>query len=216
LIREAARRTADQAAEVLATLRPAVATLAGMQFSSGAAVVVMDVDLQDPPELITPMVRQVARRLDRRYAQRRNRRRRNLLNALSRGSATPDQSDADVEIRDTGDSRLMSRRVVDEILRLKDVTASCVGWLPSSVSTRRRSSRRPPRYSGWPLQPLSRLAAHRPQRRVLFLDLHAHAQLEDRFLHRRPVVLDGLATSPEARRLPFPMGNPHHCILILF
>jgi dolichol-phosphate mannosyltransferase len=35
-----------------------MATLAGMQHSSGAAVIVMDVDLQDPPELIPEFVRQ--------------------------------------------------------------------------------------------------------------------------------------------------------------
>src|SRR4051812_22955724 len=33
------------------------ATLAGLEFSKGAAVVVLDVDLQDPPELITEMIR---------------------------------------------------------------------------------------------------------------------------------------------------------------
>src|SRR4051812_45199402 len=33
-----------------------MATLAGMQYSTGAAIIVMDVDLQDPPELIAEMV----------------------------------------------------------------------------------------------------------------------------------------------------------------
>src|SRR5690348_4608428 len=33
-----------------------MATLAGLQYSSGDAIVVIDVDLQDPPELIITMV----------------------------------------------------------------------------------------------------------------------------------------------------------------
>jgi glycosyltransferase involved in cell wall biosynthesis len=33
-----------------------MATLAGLEYSSGEAVIVMDVDLQDPPELIPEMV----------------------------------------------------------------------------------------------------------------------------------------------------------------
>jgi len=33
-----------------------MATLAGLQYSRGGAVVVMDVDLQDPPELVRDMV----------------------------------------------------------------------------------------------------------------------------------------------------------------
>src|SRR5438128_9446967 len=33
-----------------------MATLAGLQYSSGEAVIVMDVDLQDPPELLHEMV----------------------------------------------------------------------------------------------------------------------------------------------------------------
>ena len=34
-----------------------MATLAGLHYSSGEAVVVIDVDLQDPPELIEEMVK---------------------------------------------------------------------------------------------------------------------------------------------------------------
>src|SRR5258708_2819626 len=46
------------------------ATLAGLQYSQGDAVVVLDVDLQDPPELITEMIRKWGEGYDVVYAQR--------------------------------------------------------------------------------------------------------------------------------------------------
>src|ERR1700751_4398056 len=49
------------------------ATLAGLEYSSGQAVVVIDVDLQDPPELITQMVKKWEEGFDVVYAQRRTR-----------------------------------------------------------------------------------------------------------------------------------------------
>lgn len=49
------------------------ATLAGLQYSSGEAVVVIDVDLQDPPELITQMIEKWREGYDVIYAQRRTR-----------------------------------------------------------------------------------------------------------------------------------------------
>ncbi|HEX6562661.1 MAG TPA: glycosyltransferase family 2 protein, partial [Chthoniobacterales bacterium] len=50
-----------------------MATLAGLEYSRGDATVVMDVDLQDPPELVTEMVRKWQEGYDVVYAQRRNR-----------------------------------------------------------------------------------------------------------------------------------------------
>src|SRR6476659_5790107 len=50
-----------------------MATLAGLQYSSGDAVIVMDVDLQDPPELVHAMVEKWRSGFDVVYAQRRTR-----------------------------------------------------------------------------------------------------------------------------------------------
>ena len=50
-----------------------MATLAGMEAAAGDAVVVIDCDLQDPPELITEMVARWRSGFDVVYAQRRSR-----------------------------------------------------------------------------------------------------------------------------------------------
>jgi dolichol-phosphate mannosyltransferase len=50
-----------------------MATLAGMQYATGQAVIVMDVDLQDPPELVAQLVAKWREGFDVVYAQRRNR-----------------------------------------------------------------------------------------------------------------------------------------------
>jgi glycosyltransferase involved in cell wall biosynthesis len=50
-----------------------MATLAGMEYSSGEAVIVMDVDLQDPPELVTTMIEKWREGYDVALAQRRAR-----------------------------------------------------------------------------------------------------------------------------------------------
>src|SRR5882757_1535013 len=50
-----------------------MATLAGMEYSRGDAVIVMDVDLQDPPELIQEMVAKWREGFDVVLPQRRHR-----------------------------------------------------------------------------------------------------------------------------------------------
>ena len=50
-----------------------MATIAGMEASSGDAVIVIDCDLQDPPELIPELVDQWRNGFDVVYAQRRTR-----------------------------------------------------------------------------------------------------------------------------------------------
>ena len=109
-----------------------MATLAGMQYAGGKAVVVMDVDLQDPPELLNEMVNRWREGFDVVYAQRRSRRGETLIKrVVSWLGYRVINKIADVQIPpNTGDFRLMSRRVVDEILRLKE----CHGFLRGLVA----------------------------------------------------------------------------------
>ncbi len=128
-----------------------MAALAGLQYSSGQAVVVMDVDLQDPPELITEMVEKWRAGYDVVYAQRRTREGETaikrfvawagykLINKIAEVNIPPN----------TGDFRLMSRRVVAEINRLKE----CHGFLRGMVAVVGFNQTsilfdRPPRFSG--------------------------------------------------------------------
>lgn len=99
-----------------------MATLAGMEYSSGDAVIVMDVDLQDPPELINTMVAKWREGYDVVLPQRRARTGEPWIKKIvSETGYKVINKIADVKIPpNTGDFRLMSRRVVNEILRLRE------------------------------------------------------------------------------------------------
>ncbi|HYC71329.1 MAG TPA: glycosyltransferase family 2 protein [Opitutaceae bacterium] len=109
-----------------------MATLAGLEYSRGAAVVVMDVDLQDPPELVREMVAKWREGYDVVLPQRRQRTGEPWVKKLvSAVGYRVINKVADVQIPpNTGDFRLMSRRVVAEIIRLKE----CHGFLRGMVA----------------------------------------------------------------------------------
>jgi dolichol-phosphate mannosyltransferase len=99
-----------------------MATIAGLEAASGQAVVVVDCDLQDPPELIPQLVEHWLAGYDVVYAQRRTRAGetipKRIVAALGYRLI---KRIADVEIPpNTGDFRLMSRRVVDNVVALKE------------------------------------------------------------------------------------------------
>lgn len=99
-----------------------MATLAGMDAARGDAVVVIDCDLQDPPELIPELVERWREGYDVVYAQRRTRAGetlpKRLVAALGYRLIT---RIAEVQIPpNTGDFRLMSRRVVDNVVALRE------------------------------------------------------------------------------------------------
>lgn len=99
-----------------------IAITAGIDVSAGAAVVVMDSDLQDPPELIPTLYAKYREGFDVAYAQRRKR---DGETWFKRVTATVfyrlirRMTTIDIPL-DTGDFRLMSRRVVDDLKRLQE------------------------------------------------------------------------------------------------
>jgi glycosyltransferase involved in cell wall biosynthesis len=99
-----------------------IATTAGLDHTRGAAVIVIDADLQDPPEVIPELVATWREGFDMVYARRRVRqgetwlktRTATLFYRLMRNWGQ-------VELPpDTGDFRLMSRRAVDALLKLRE------------------------------------------------------------------------------------------------
>jgi glycosyltransferase involved in cell wall biosynthesis len=99
-----------------------IALTAGLDHARGDAVVVIDADLQDPPELIVDLVREWRRGYDVVYAQR----------AAREGETWLKKATAHLFYRlirrvsrvsipaDTGDFRLLSRRAVDALARLRE------------------------------------------------------------------------------------------------
>jgi glycosyltransferase involved in cell wall biosynthesis len=98
------------------------ATIAGLRMSSGDACVVIDCDLQDPPELIADLIGRWREGFDVVYAQRRSREGETLVKRIvSAFGYRTIRHVAEVDIpTNTGDFRLMSRRVVDEVLHLNE------------------------------------------------------------------------------------------------
>ena len=98
------------------------AVTAGLHFAQGDAVIVMDADLQDPPELIPKMIEKWRQGYQVVYARRTVRRRegfvkRVLAYAFYRGLRL--LTDVDIP-SDTGDFCLMDRRVVDVLNTLPE------------------------------------------------------------------------------------------------
>lgn len=109
-----------------------MATLAGLQYSSGNAVIVMDVDMQDPPELVGQMIVKWKEGYDVVLPQRRERTGEPWLKKIvSETGYKVINKIADVHIpKNTGDFRLMSRRAVNEVIKLKE----CHGFLRGMVA----------------------------------------------------------------------------------
>lgn len=99
-----------------------LALSAGLAMSRGRRVFVLDADLQDPPELLSPMMARMDEGFDVVYGTRRSR---TGEGAFKKGSAHYFYKlltrMVEFEIPpDTGDFRLMSRRVVDVLLSMPE------------------------------------------------------------------------------------------------
>ncbi len=98
------------------------AITAGLDHAFGDVVVVIDADLQDPPELIPQLIACWREGFDMVYAKRRTRAGETWLKRrTARGFYRLMQRMGDLRLpEDTGDFRLMSRRVVDAVRQLRE------------------------------------------------------------------------------------------------
>lgn len=99
-----------------------IATTAGLDHACGDAVIVIDADLQDPPEVIPCLITAWRGGYDTVYARRRCRNGETWLKKLTAAAFYRMMRRlGDVELpRDVGDFRLMSRRVVDAVQQLRE------------------------------------------------------------------------------------------------
>ncbi len=106
--------------------------LAGMKYSQGDAVVIMDADLQDPPEVIPQLVEKWKEGADVVYTTRTSREGESRFKMWVTGlayRALKRASDIDLPV-DSGDFKLMSRRVVNELLKLNERDPFLRGLVP--------------------------------------------------------------------------------------
>lgn len=98
------------------------ATMAGILFCKGKHCVVIDVDLQDPPELIQTLYLKIQEGYEVVYAKRKSRKGETVIKKfISYVGYKLINKLSDVSIpRNTGDFRIMSRRVIEEIRRLNE------------------------------------------------------------------------------------------------
>ncbi|QOV90473.1 glycosyltransferase family 2 protein [Humisphaera borealis] len=137
-----------------------VAVTAGVSNARGEAVILIDADLQDPPEVIVEMVRLWRTGVDVAYGQRTDR---PGETAFKRFTAKlfyrliNRMSDVSIPV-DTGDFRLMSRRVVDALLSMPERDrfvrgmVSWVGFRQVAVPYRRE-----PRFAGESKYPILKM-----------------------------------------------------------
>lgn len=141
-----------------------IAVTAGMSYAAGDVVVLIDADLQDPPELIHEMLKKWREGYDVVFAVRKSR---EGENAFKKATASLFyrllEKITEVKIPlDTGDFRLMDRRVVDAVNSMKEHNrflrgmVTWVGYRQTGLEYERA-----PRYAGeskYPFIKMLRLA----------------------------------------------------------
>ena len=128
-----------------------LAMTAGLDHASGNGVIVIDADLQDPPELIPELIKHWQDGYDVVYARRSSRQGETFLKKVTaKAFYRVMQRFSRVSIpEDTGDFRLMSRRAVDSLGRLRETHRFMKGlfaWIgyPQKAILYQRD----PRYAG--------------------------------------------------------------------
>lgn len=122
LIKQQERDTHIKLIDLSRNFGKEVALSAGLDYSMGAAVIPIDADLQDPPELLPEMIAKWREGYDVVYATRRNRQDEPLFKKIT-ANIFYRLLDRISEIsipRNTGDFRLLDRSVVDAIKRMPE------------------------------------------------------------------------------------------------
>ncbi|MET1247425.1 glycosyltransferase family 2 protein [Sporolactobacillus sp. STCC-11] len=99
-----------------------IAITAGMDYATGQAVVVIDADLQDPPELILKMIEKWKEGFDVVYGKRVERKGETFFKKITAAlfyRTLRMSTDIDIPL-DTGDFRLIDRHVCDEMKRIPE------------------------------------------------------------------------------------------------
>ncbi len=198
-----------------------MSVIGGLTYSTGEAVVVIDVDLQDPPELILEMVQKWREGYEVVYAQRRSRTGETLIKKIvAHVGYKIINKIADIEIPpNTGDYRLMSRRVVTEVLALKEChgflrgLVAIVGFKQTSIQFDRL-----PRFSG-----AGNYNRFLGSLRIGFNGIFCFSNFTLSISTLLGFVVAGLSFLVAITYLimklagfPFPIGNPTIVILVLF
>ncbi len=125
-----------------------IAMSAGLDHAKGEAVIVIDADLQDPPELIPTLIEQWEAGFDNVYAKRTMREGETIFKKKTASWFYHlIQRVGNVRIpEDTGDFRLLSRRAVDSLIKLREQHRFMKGlfsWIgyPSKAVLYRRDPR---------------------------------------------------------------------------
>lgn len=111
-----------------------IAATAGLRLSRGRSVLVIDADLQDPPELLPQMIGRMAEGYDVVYGRRRTRASESgfkLITAKMFYRLLGRLAEIDIPF-DTGDFRLMSRRITDQLNNMPEqdrFLRGMVAWL---------------------------------------------------------------------------------------
>lgn len=110
------------------------AMIAGLDFSRGNAVIIIDADLQDPPELIPEMIKYWEQGYDDVYAKRKSRSGETWFKKFtSKMYYKTLQNVTKIEIqKDTGDFRLLDRRCVDALKSIREsqrYTKGLFSWI---------------------------------------------------------------------------------------
>ncbi|WP_243374163.1 glycosyltransferase family 2 protein [Geotalea sp. SG265] len=110
------------------------AITAGMDYADGKAVVVIDADLQDPPELIPQMIQCWREGYDVVYGKRKERKGETFFKKMSAAlfyRLMRKMTEVDIPV-DTGDFRLIDRRVCDALKSIKErnrYIRGIISWL---------------------------------------------------------------------------------------